>query len=314
MLIRDDALRLDQAGYIRASDVMSYLHSVRVPLWVIDRGDGTNQSLSETLFLRFHNAGHRSKGTNRMLVEPLRELMINDFLGGRSERGISIRKSAFECYDLRDEEGTLFSMTSHQFRHWATTKAAQAGVPDYVINRWQGREHLSDLDAYKHLSTAERLGTLKKALVGGHVKGQIAEMYFSLKDDVRDVFLEGQLQAVHVTPLGLCVHDFKVAPCPKFLNCVKNCEDYLLDTNNKAHMGNLVQLQVRTQLTLDQALQQHAKEEHDLSENWIAEAESTLNGVRRILEAASGVSAGKIQPFKGNRSKFERVRRVDASA
>ncbi len=46
---------------------------------------------------------------------------------------------------------------------------------------------------------------------------QIAEMYFSLREDVRNVFLEGQLQAVHVTPLGLWVHDFKLTPCPKFL-------------------------------------------------------------------------------------------------
>jgi hypothetical protein len=33
-------------------------------------------------------------------------------------------------------------------------------------------------------------------------------MYFNLHDDVREAFLYGQLQAVHVTPLGLCVHDF----------------------------------------------------------------------------------------------------------
>jgi len=82
-----------------------------------------------------------------------------------------------------------------------------------------GREQVGDLEAYKHLTPGERLETLKAALKNGRVKGQIAEMYFSLKEDVRDVFLENQLQAVHVTPLGLCVHDFKVTPCPKFLNC-----------------------------------------------------------------------------------------------
>jgi hypothetical protein len=148
---------------------------------------------------------------------------------------------------------------------------------------------------------------LKAALKSGRIKGQIAEMYFSLKEHVRDVFLEGQLQAVHVTPLGLCVHDFKVTPCPKFLNCVRNCEDYVLDTANKKHIKNLVQLQVRTQLTLDQALQQQAKGEEDLSENWIAEAQATLNGVQRILEAASAESETALRPFKGKGSHFETV-------
>jgi hypothetical protein len=69
---------------------------------------------------------------------------------------------------------------------------------------------VGDLEAYKHLTTSERLGALKAALKAGRMRGQIADMYFSLKEDVRDLFLEGQLQAVHVTPLGLCVHDFKV--------------------------------------------------------------------------------------------------------
>jgi hypothetical protein len=89
---------------------------------------------------------------------------------------------------------------------------------------------------------------MKAALKHGRIKRQVADMYFNLKEDVRDIFLEGQLQADHVTPLGLCVHDFKVTPCPKFLNCVKDCEDYVLDAANKGHINNLVQLQPRTEL------------------------------------------------------------------
>jgi hypothetical protein len=300
--------QLSGQGYLfRASDVMTYLFSRRAPLWVVDRRDGTYQLLSETLFIQFLNAGHANKAMNPLLVEGLHEQALNDFLGGRVEKNRTIMKSAFERYNIRNDNGQFYEMHTHQFRHWVTTKAAQAGVPDHLIARWQGREHIGDLNAYKHLTPAERLETLKAALQHGRVKGQIAEMYFSLKEDVRDVFLEGQLQAVHVTPLGLCVHDFKVTPCPKFLNCVKDCEDYVLDTANKIHISNLVQLQSRTELILDQARQQQAKGEEDLSENWIAEVEATLTGVQHILDAASGVPAGTVQPFKGKRSRFERV-------
>jgi hypothetical protein len=240
-------------------------------------------------------------------VENLREQALNDFLRGRVEKGRTIMKSAFERYSIRDKKGDFYSMHSHQFRHWVTTKAAQAGVPDHVIARWQGREQVGDLEAYKHLTPGERLETLKAALKNGRVKGQIAEMYFSLKEDVRDVFLENQLQAVHVTPLGLCVHDFKVTPCPKFLNCVKDCQDYVLDTANKGHISNLVQLHKRTELILDQARQQKTRGEEDLSENWIAEAEATLSGVQRILFAASTDPPGTVRPFKNMGSKFERA-------
>lgn len=300
-----------RAPRFRAQDLSRYLHSIRGPLWVVDRRDGTRQALSETLFIQFHNAGHATRSTNPLLVEPVREQVINDFLGGRA----SVRrrtKSAFERYNIRDDHGRFFSMHSHQFRHWVTTKAAQAGVPDHVIVRWQGREHSGDLQAYKHLTPDQRLATLKAALKAGRLKGQIAEMYFSLKEDVRDVFLEGQLQAVHVTPLGLCVHDFQVTPCPKFLNCVKDCEDYVLDTANAGHINNLVQLQVRTQLTLDQALQQRAKGELDVSENWIAEAQATLTGVQRILAAASAQPLTAVRPFTGKGSRFEALERKHA--
>ena len=226
----------------RVSDVAAYLFSVRVPdLWVVDRRDGTKQMLSESLFVVFRNFKHKQRQMNPSLVEPLTEQTINDFLGGRTERGRTIVRSAFERFGLADNGGSFFKMHTHQFRHWVTTKAAIAGVPDEVIARWQGREHIGDLEAYKHLTPAERVATLKTALESGRTRGRVADMYFNLQDDVRDVFLEGQLQAVHVTPLGLCVHDFKVSPCPKLLNCVKDCDDYLFDTANAAHRQNLVQ-------------------------------------------------------------------------
>jgi integrase len=296
----------------RGSDVMSYLFALRKPLWVIDRKNGTHQLLSESLFIQFRDAGHAAKGMNPLLVESLSEQAVNDFLGGRIGKGRTIMKSAFERYNIRDTKGEPYKMHSHQFRHWVTTKAAQAGVPDHLIARWQGREHIGDLEAYKHITPGDRLETLKAALKAGRVKGQIADMYFSLKDDVRDVFLEGQLQAVHVTPLGLCVHDFKVTPCPKFLNCVKDCEDYVLDTSNKAHITNLVQLRTRTELILDQARQQKARGEQDHSDSWIAEAEATLNGVERILHAASTESQGIVRPFEGKGTQFQRANETDA--
>lgn len=287
-----------------ASAVIAYLFSLRRPLWIVDRHDGTRQSLSESLFIQFRHAGSAVKGTNPLLVEGVRANTINDFLGSCGRSGT---KSAFERYNVRDSAGKFCSMNSHQFRHWVTTKAAKAGVMDHVLARWQGREHIEELGAYKHLTSDERLETLKAALRNGRVKGEVAEMFFSLKDDVRDTFLEGQLQAVQITGLGLCVHNFNVTPCPKLLNCVKDCEDYLLDTANQGHINNLVQLQSRTELILDQALQQRAKGDEDLSESWVADHEATLSGVKRILSAASITSitpTGFVRPFKGKGSKF----------
>jgi hypothetical protein len=290
----------------RAADVGAYLLRLRVrDLWVVDRRDGTRQSLSESLFIAFRNFFHERRGTNPLLVEPVTEETVNDFLRSRKNEGHIVSRSAFEHFDLKDGEGQFFRLHSHQFRHWVTTKAAAAGVPDEVIARWQGREHVGDLEAYKHLTPSERVATLRAALESGRTKGRVAEMYFNLHDDVRDAFLDGQLQAVHVTPLGLCVHDFKVSPCPKMLNCVKDCDDYLFDTANDVHRQNLIQLRARTQQTLQHAEAQKSRGGVDLSENWIADAKATLAGVDRVLDADARGGATIVRPNAGRASRFE---------
>jgi len=289
----------------RAADVRSYLLRLRVPaLWVVDRRDGTQQSLSTSLFIAFRNFFNEHLKTNPLLVEPVLEQTINDFLGRTTAPGTAAR-SAFIRFGLRDEDGQFFRLHSHQFRHWVTTKAAVAGVPDEVIARWQGREHLRDLEAYKHLTPSERINTLKIALQSGRMRGAVAGIYFNLHEDVRDAFLDAQLQAVHVTPLGLCVHDFKVSPCPKMLNCVKDCDDYLFDTANTTHRQNLVQLQERTKLTLEHAVAQNSRGEVDLSENWIDDAKATLAGVDRILSTLPNRGATLVRPHIGKGSRFK---------
>jgi hypothetical protein len=149
------------------------------------------------------------------------------------------------------------------------------------------------------------VATLRAALQSGRTKGLLAEMYFNLHDDVRDAFLDGQLQAVHVTPLGLCVHDFKVSPCPKMLNCVKDCDDYLFDTTNHVHHQNLIQLRARTLQALEQAETQKSRSGVDLSENWIADARTTLAGVDRILAANATGGATIVRPHAGRASRFQ---------
>lgn len=289
----------------RAADLRSYLLGLRVPdLWVVDRRDGTRQSLSRSLFIVFRNFFNEHLETNPLLVEPVTEQTVNEFLGRKTTSGPA-RRSAFVRFGLRDEDGHFYRLHSHQFRHWVTTKAAAAGVSDEVIARWQGREHIGELEAYKHLTPSERVHTLRTALQSGRTMGRIADIYFNLKDDVRDVFLEAQLQAVHVTPLGLCVHDFKISPCPKMLNCVKDCDDYLFDTANATHRQNLVQLRERTKLSLEQAEAQKSRGEADLSENWIDNAKATLSGVDRILSAKPNRGELLVRPHVGMGSRFK---------
>jgi len=285
----------------QAADVMRYLHGQRGALWVVDRGDGTRQTLSETLFIAFRHAFAPNREPNTLLVENVLEESVNHFLNGKSHFGV---RSAFERFGIRERDGRIVEMTSHGFRHWVTNQAAIGGVDDHLIARWQNREH-KDLQAYKHLSPVQRVGVVRDALKRGQLRGRLADMYFALHDDVRDVFLEDQVQAVHVTQFGLCTHDFKVAPCPNHLNCLKHCGDYLHDTANPDERRTLIQLELSTEQVLDQARRQQALGEADLSEHWVAEAEETLAGVRAVLAAETAPGSTVVRPFAENESRFQ---------
>jgi hypothetical protein len=264
--------------------------------------------LSESLFVVFRHFFAAVKGTNPLLVELVSDGQVSDFITGRARRtGRGSMRSAFDRFNLREADGSVIQMTSHAFRHWVTTQAAAVGVDDATLARWQNREHVGDLKAYKHLTPDQRLATLKAALKRGQLRGTLADMYFAIEDDLRDVFLENQLQAVHVTAFGLCVHDFKVAPCPMALNCVKHCRDYLHDTGDSSQRGALIQLEERVTLALDQAERQQALDEADLCINWVAELRDTRDGVRAILDAGGAAAGQVVRPFADRASRFKPV-------
>jgi hypothetical protein len=173
------------------------------------------------------------------------------------------------------------------------TTGLAAGATTVDITRWQGREHIGDLAAYDRRSMAEKVAGVKDAIKHGRLRGQVAQAYVQIADDIRDIWLEGQVQAMHVTPYGLCVHDFSATPCPLALNCVKGCKDYLHDPTNPTERQGLVQLRRRTKEVLD------AMEGADttVASAWLHEHRATLNGLERILATQVSPSGGYVAPF-----------------
>lgn len=99
---------------IRAQDLADYLYRQRRPfLWTVDRKDGTYQMLSETLFIAPRHFFRHGKGNIHLLIDPVVSQQVNDFLRSRGNM-----KSVFERFDIREEDGTVCAITSHQLRHW----------------------------------------------------------------------------------------------------------------------------------------------------------------------------------------------------
>ncbi len=290
--------------YYRVSDLESYLLSERVEqLWTLDRRDGTYQLLSETLFIAFAGSFHAAHLGNPLLVEPMGPDTLRHFTvgGGR-------KKSAFERFDIREEDGAFCKITSHQFRHWLNDLADRGGLPAELQTRWFGRENPRDTQAYQHANIEERLQWVKDGISNGEICGTIASVYFALPEEERDIFLEGHIQAVHFTPLGLCIHDFAIDPCPYYLNCARRCPDYLRTKGNQQERANLIQVQRRTKQALAVAQDQVAAGNGETAQAWIRHYEETLAGVEAALAVDDDPTAGDgamVQPFKTDPSRFQ---------
>lgn len=230
------------------------------------------------------------------LVQKASHAMLRVWLAGSP---IGDVLSVFERFErehnvrYREPDGSLVEVSSHMCRRLFVTTGLAAGATTVDITRWQGREHIGDLAAYDRRSMAEKVAGVKDAIKHGRLQGQVAQAYVQIADDIRDIWLEGQVQAMHVTPYGLCVHDFSATPCPLALNCVKGCKDYLYDPTNPTERQGLVQLQRRTKEVLD------AMEGADtaVASAWLHEHRATLNGVERILATQVSPSSGYIAPF-----------------
>ena len=292
--------------YYRAFEAEAFLQSLRVsPAWTVDRRDDTFQMLSETLLIAFRNSFHPGRAVFPLLVQPIFISHIADFLSGGGGT-----PSAFERFGVREPGGSFCRMTSHQFRHWLNYIADKGGLPIELQTRWMGREHSKDTEAYRHATVDERLEWVKAGIQEGKLAGLKANMYFELPRAKRDRYVDGEVQAVHFTALGLCLHDFAVTPCPYHLNCVRGCADYLRVKGSESERRHLVQIQQATERALTSAKAHAVGPDGKVADPWIRHCEETLEGVKAALavdDQTESTPGGVAQPFRGRRSRFERL-------
>lgn len=276
-------------------------HALETVRGVTLRADGTWLPINEALFISFVYENHNWKGTNPLLVQLVSQQQVGTFLGGHANGLLSI----FERLNLTEKGGKLINLNAHQIRHYVTSKSAGAGISDAHLTRWQRREHAGDLEAYKHLTIEERVTRLREHVKSGRLKGEVATMYFQLAADERDVFLENVVQAIHVTHLGFCVHDFNAAPCPKALNCVKGCGSYLHDTADKQQRNALLKLKVVNSHALNDAKRAMKESQGVLVKEWVADLKATNDGIDQILATVPSDGTTVVAPFEGKPSRFE---------
>ncbi len=222
------------------------------------------------MFILPRNFLDPNKAPIHLLVEPLRVGQLQRFLA-----------SVFERFNIREEDGSYCHITSHQFRHWLNDLADKGGMPVDSISRWLGRESRQQTDTYRHATPDERLRWVKQGIQDGQFQGAVADAYFTLPLAEHDSFLEGQVQAVHVTPMGICVHDFAVEPCPYHLNCLRGCPDYLRTRGDDRERRRLLRLKADTEEALAHAQRAAIEKGTVTVQAWVNHHEQLCAGLCR---------------------------------
>ena len=304
------ACHQDKQGYFyRVFEVETYLRSLRVKrLWTVDCRDGSHEMLSETLLIAPKSFFRSDRLAHPLLVEPVAIRQISDFLSSRGSTRGSCR-SAFERFGIRETDAAFCKMTTHQLRHWLNHIADKGELPTELQTRWMGREHARDTDAYRHATVDERLQWVKNGIREGKLAGPKAAIHFNLPQAQRDEYLSGEIQAVHVTPLGLCLHDFAVTPCPYHLNCVRGCSDYLRTKGSKSERRHLVQIQQATERALSSVKEYSGSRDARIAEPWIQHCEETLDGVKKALaidDVSNAFEGALVRASPGRSSRFKK--------
>lgn len=278
-------------------------------LWtVVPHGAHPGLRASQALTCLRENELHGVRGT-LPLIDEASHAGLERWLEGLEEgEHLSVFRRHERDRGVRyvEPDGTLVMINSHMCRRLFVTNAYAAGATTLDLMRWQGREHVGDLATYDRRSMVERATSIKSHIQSGRLRGQVAQAYVQIAEDERDEWLEGQVAAMHVTPLGLCVHDFSVTPCPRALNCLKDCPDYLHDPNDAGQRAQLVQLQRRTSAVLTK-MQPEVATGH-IAPSWVDEHRRTLANVERILATPASPDGAYIRPFADAPTRFQPLR------
>jgi hypothetical protein len=203
---------------------------------------GRRQSLSESLIVGLVNQFNGNLPTLSWLPCPLKY--------GIFHHALSPSQSGLER-GRRGILGDSLRVNTHQIRHWLNTIADNGGLSDVDLAKWMGRKDIAQNAVYKHGTLVQRTNAAKDLILSGQTHGRVARIAAQIPVDERKKFLDGTIEAVHNTGLGLCLHNFAASPCPDHHECLRGCGDYLRVKGDQDQRRALLELKNKELVALE---------------------------------------------------------------
>jgi len=210
---------------------------------------------SKFLFIAMEDSFNAATNGHGFIPKPLTDKSFCNWIkDDKSTRN----STCFMRYDIKDDEGNIVSINSHQFRHWLTTALMKSGTNEMMIDLFMGRKP-GQSRHYDHRTAKERAESIRGRYLGAVPPDDaLGRRIKRMRDnDVSyeeiEMALDHTLSVVHFTPWGTCKRDLDVSPCEKGMMCLrgddgKGCQHFGIDpddlkakqsiTNTKVHYEN----------------------------------------------------------------------------
>jgi hypothetical protein len=147
-----------------------------------------------------------------------------------------------------------------------------------------GRTSSAQNNTYKHGMVAHRKEALTKLILRGEVHGSVARIAQNLPVENREAFIKAVIGHVHITPFGICIHDFAALPCQEDHQCV-NCGDYERVKGDEESRQNLLEARRSASIALEIASRALVEEpwSREFAEQHMASAQKKIDGIEAAL-------------------------------
>jgi hypothetical protein len=168
----------------------------------------------------------------------------------------------------------------HQLRHWLNTLGDRGGLNDIELATWMGRREITQNQAYLHGTLVARTAQARRLIVRGEGIGVIPRIVEALPLADRVKFVEAVVEAAHVMPYGLCLHNFAQGPCPNCNQCLRKCPGYIRIKGDVSQRQALLEMREHQMLMLKKA--EEGKDFYG-ADRWLARAKETIEGIDEAL-------------------------------
>ena len=180
---------------------------------------------SNALFCMTRNLIGDQRGVSPVVLWAPTNNVFNYDLSSREYVLAANSQSIFDRHGYKTKDGDHLKLTSHQARHLINTLANRGGLSQEQIAKWAGRADPKQNRTYNHMSEWEMVAkaeALDASLTLFGPKGEVSQHVPVTTQEVNLM----ERGAMHVSVWGVCSHDFIMAPCEKFRDCL-NCEEHV---------------------------------------------------------------------------------------